>query len=228
MEQHRSLAHVQALKELLDELGIDRAAIVGNSMGGLVGMHFSAYHPERVDRCVTMGSGIIGQALLTPGGVSEGMRIILETYRDPSPENFRRLVNIMVHDPSFATDELLEERSASAIEVRHHLKNFLKPNEAGFAFFRPAPDGEELLARLTQSKVPCLFIHGRDDRVVHWETSLRAVSFVPDSSMHLVNRCGHWAQLEHADAFNSLVSAFLKLRKSGEDRKLDATTSQNF
>jgi 2-hydroxy-6-oxonona-2,4-dienedioate hydrolase len=228
MAQHRSIAHVEALVELLDELGIERASIVGNSMGGLVGMALSAEQPHRVERCVTMGSGIIGPAILTPGGLSEGMRIILETYRDPSPENFRRLVSIMVYDPSFATQELLEQRSAAALEARHHLANFLKPVEAGFAFFRPAPGGEELISRLMQSSTPCLFIHGRDDRVVHWETSLRAVSFVPDSSMHLVNRCGHWMQLEHAEAFNALVTGFLAQPRAADANPVTPSAARNF
>jgi 2-hydroxy-6-oxonona-2,4-dienedioate hydrolase len=52
-------------------------------------------------------------------------------------------------------------------------------------------------------------IHGRDDRTVHWEISLRAMSMIPDSRMVLLNRCGHWAQLEHAAEFNRLVTEFV-------------------
>jgi 2-hydroxy-6-oxonona-2,4-dienedioate hydrolase len=58
-------------------------------------------------------------------------------------------------------------------------------------------------------KVPTLLIHGRDDRTVHFEASLRLVGMIPNSRMVLINRCGHWAQLEHAAEFNRLVDDFV-------------------
>jgi 2-hydroxy-6-oxonona-2,4-dienedioate hydrolase len=57
---------------------------------------------------------------------------------------------------------------------------------------------------------PSLLIHGRDDRVVHFEHSLRLVSMIPDSRLVLLNRCGHWAQIEHAAEFNRLVTDFVE------------------
>ncbi len=64
-------------------------------------------------------------------------------------------------------------------------------------------------AALPTSSVPALIIHGRDDRTVHWEVSLRAMSMIQNSRMVLLNRCGHWAQLEHAAEFNRLVTEFV-------------------
>ena len=58
-------------------------------------------------------------------------------------------------------------------------------------------------------KAPTLVIHGRDDRVVHFEAGLRLVSMISDSRLLLLNRCGHWAQLEHADEFNRVVRDFI-------------------
>ena len=55
-----------------------------------------------------------------------------------------------------------------------------------------------------------MFIHGRDDRVVSYETSLLLTANVPNSRLVLINQCGHWAMIEHADEFNSLVIQFLK------------------
>ena len=56
---------------------------------------------------------------------------------------------------------------------------------------------------------PSLLIHGRDDRVVHFEHSLRLCSLIQDSRLYLINRCGHWAQLEHAEEFNRVVADFV-------------------
>ena len=65
------------------------------------------------------------------------------------------------------------------------------------------------LTKLLTLKVPTLLIHGRDDRTVHFEASLRMVAMIPNSRMVLINRCGHWAQLEHPAEFNRLVDDFV-------------------
>lgn len=195
----------RAMLQLMDAMGIDRAAFVGNSMGGGIGMIMAAEHPERVSHLVTMGAGIYAVNVMAPGTISDGMRTIFETYKDPSPENFRRLVEVMCFDPSFATAELAEERSRAALQYPEHLTNWLDlmNSGAGGAGFM------EAAAKMPASQVPTLVIHGRDDRTVHFETSMRANATIPNSRMVLLNRCGHWAQLEHASEFNGLVAHFL-------------------
>ena len=64
---------------------------------------------------------------------------------------------------------------------------------------------EELLS----VTAPALLIHGRDDRVMSYEHSLLLLAHLPNSRLVLFNRCGHWAQIEHADEFNRLVIDFL-------------------
>ncbi|MFC9977101.1 alpha/beta fold hydrolase [Spirillospora sp. NPDC127200] len=66
------------------------------------------------------------------------------------------------------------------------------------------------LDRLREIAVPTLLIHGRDDRVVPFESSLQLLARAPDSRLVLLNRCGHWAMIEHADGFNRLVADFVR------------------
>ena len=61
-------------------------------------------------------------------------------------------------------------------------------------------------------RAPALLFHGRDDRVVHYENSLALTSMIADSRLVLLNRCGHWAQVEHAAEFNRLVTDFVTHR----------------
>ncbi|MFC4946720.1 alpha/beta fold hydrolase [Pseudonocardia sp. GCM10023141] len=150
-----------AVLQLMDALDIERAAIVGNSMGGGIALAMAGLHPERVSHVVTMGSGGWGVSVLSPAGISEGFRALVDADEDPTEDNFRRLVTVMCFDPAFATDQLV------------------------------------------------VLVHGRDDRTVHYELSLRALAMVPDSRLVLLNRCGHWAQLEHPAEFNRLVDDFL-------------------
>lgn len=65
-------------------------------------------------------------------------------------------------------------------------------------------------ARLSGITVPTLLIHGRDDRVVPFENSLFLLANIPDSRLVLLNRCGHWAMIEHAEEFNRLVIDFVR------------------
>jgi len=195
--------NARAVKLVMDELGIDKAAIVGNSMGGAALQQFVTDYPERLSHFVTMGAGAPGVGIFVPGGVTEGIRILTETYRDPTPENFRRLVRIMVYDDSFVTDELIDLRCKAALANRTHLENWLSPKRNG------APGGDEMIAALSGANVPALIVHGRDDRVVPMEHSMRLNAMMQNSRMLIFNHCGHWAQIEHAGEFNWLLDNFI-------------------
>jgi 2-hydroxy-6-oxonona-2,4-dienedioate hydrolase len=140
--------------------------------------------------------------------MTQGIRILMETYRDPTPENFRRLVEIMVFDSSFVTEELCRARSENALKNREHLANF--PRRGSPDAIRSAMSPYELEERVKAYEGPSLFIHGRDDRVVQMEMTLRLVGMVKNAAAYIFNRCGHWCQIEHADAFNALVDSFLQ------------------
>lgn len=202
-------AVAESIVLLMDELGLEKAALVGNSGGGGAAMQVAALWPERVSHLVTMGSGIPapGSLIFSPAGMSEGINILLQAYSDPSPENFRRLVSVMVFDPAFVTDELCEMRSKAARSNPQHLANWAKRFTPGAL---PGMSFAELAEKVTAFSGPSLFIHGRDDRVVQMEMTLRLVSMVQNSAAHIFNRCGHWCQIEHARAFNMLVASFLR------------------
>lgn len=206
--ESRNAVNAEAVKLLMDELGIEKAALVGNSMGGAAVLQFMAEYPDRISHAITMGAGIFSlPPMLSPGGLSEGLKVLFGTYQNPTPEMFKRMVQVMVYDSSFVTDELAQERSEAALSVKEHLGNFLK-------WPMGHPDGwyggvEKLLNGLSQSKVPTMMIHGRDDRVVPLEVSLKTAGAIPNSRVVVLNKCGHWAQVEHRDEFNRLVRDFV-------------------
>ena len=210
----RNVANAEAVKLLMDELGLEKAALVGNSMGGAATLEFMARYPERISHAITMGSGLFGVPnMFTPGGPSPGIRVIFETYMNPTPENFRRLVEIMVYDASFVTEELTQQRSAAALAQREHLTNWLKGGPLGHG--GPFAGVEALMGKLAASAVPTLMIHGRDDKTVPMEVTMKTAGLIPNSRAVILNRCGHWAQVEHADEFNDLVLGFLAQGPAG-------------
>lgn len=195
--------HARTALEFMDALGIEKAAFIGNSMGGATCIHFTVAHPERVSHLITMGAGGGGPMLFGAGdGPTEGLKILNKGYLDPSPETMMELVNIMTFDPAFATEELAEQRSRNARARQDHLDNFI----AGMKMPRGVFATTEELASIP---VPTMVIHGRDDRVVHYENGLKLTTLIKNSRLVLLNRCGHWAQLEHADEFNELVENFV-------------------
>lgn len=194
--------HVEAAVRFLDELGIDKAAFVGNSMGGTTTLNFAVRHPDRISHAVTMGTTAPPPAVFSAaGGPSEGLKVLFHAYDDPSPKNISALVDVMTFDSGFATDELIAQRSEAARANPDHLRNFI---EGRHRPTRVAP-AEDLI----RINVPTLLFHGRDDRVVNYENSLRLVSLIPDSRLVVINRCGHWLQIEHADEFNRTVAEFI-------------------
>jgi 2-hydroxy-6-oxonona-2,4-dienedioate hydrolase len=151
-----------------------------------------------------MGAPSPGQDIFSPGGDwSEGMKVLMHAYREPTPENLKKLVQIMCYDQSMATDELAALRSQAALAHPEHLASWNSvwdnpPTHNPYADFA---------SKLKDISVPMLVIHGRDDRVVNYEHSLRFVSAVPDSRLLIINHRGHWVQIEHADEFNRTVAA---------------------
>lgn len=198
--------HAKAAVQLLDALGIEQAAFVGNSMGGITTLRLVTEYPERVNRIITMGPGSGTASITQPGGgLSEGMKVLLGGYREPTAASMKALVEVMTYDSArFGTDELAAERARAALANPEHLKNYLD----GFAAGGPIAKWFSLDA-LREVTVPALLIHGRDDRVVHFEHSLQLLARIPDSRLVLLNRCGHWVQVEHAEEFNRLVREFL-------------------
>jgi 2-hydroxy-6-oxonona-2,4-dienedioate hydrolase len=198
--------HPKTLVSLLDVLGIERAALVGNSMGGMTSITVAITHPERVSHLVTMGAPTPTASLLfSAGGWSEGMQVLLRAYREPTPDNMRSLVQVMCFDQKWATEELAEARSRAALVTPAHLDSWNRQFDGP-----PRPNPFFALGdRVREVSAPTLVIHGRDDRVVHYENGLQLTTRIADSRMVLLNRCGHWAQIEHADEFNRLVSNFV-------------------
>jgi len=196
---------VEAVVEFLDAVGVERAAFVGNSMGGHTSLRMAIERPERVSHLITMGPPIqMRPFLFGAGGPSEGIKIMYAGYFDQSVEAMRRLADIMVYDQErFASPELLEQRSKAAQERPEHLANVAK-----LIPHAPIPIWADL-SRLGEIEIPALLIHGRDDRVVSFESTLFLAANIPNSRAHIINRCGHWAQLEHADEFNRLVIDFV-------------------
>ena len=199
----RSDLNARALKGLLDALDIDRAHLIGNSMGGHSAVAFALANPQRVGKLILMGGGTGGPSQFVPMP-TEGIKLLQGLYRDPSIENLKKMMAVFVFDSSSLTDELFQARLDNMLKRRDHLENFVKSlaaNPKQFTDYGP---------RLSEIAAPTLVIWGRDDRFVPMDVGLRLIWGLPNAELHIFNKCGHWAQWEHADKFNRMVLDFLQ------------------
>ncbi|HEY3061245.1 MAG TPA: alpha/beta hydrolase [Chloroflexota bacterium] len=190
----------QVLRDFMAALGIEHAHFVGNSMGGQVAIKLAIDAPEKVDKLVVIGSNPVSYSLFSPMPL-EGIKHIAGYYRGeggPSLDKMRRLFQTILFDQSFATEDAIRERYEASIE----------PEVVALMTGSP-PANQDLSAELHMMKAPCLIIWGADDRFGALDVGLLMLKRFPNARMHIFNRCGHWAQVEHADAFNRLVIDFL-------------------
>src|SRR5947209_14431880 len=94
---HPMITALDAVVRFVDALGLEAVDIVGNSMGGGVGINYAIAHPERVHRLVTIGG--IGRNLLTPGP-AEGIRLVPEFTDQPSGDGVVRCRQRLGYEPA--------------------------------------------------------------------------------------------------------------------------------
>ncbi len=198
----RSDLNARALKGLLDAIGLERVHIIGNSMGGHSAVAFALANPARVGKLVLMGGGTGGPSQFVPMP-TEGIKLLQGLYRDPTIESLKKMMAVFVFDSSSLTEELFQARLDNMLSRREHLDNFVKSMAVNPKQF---PDQG---ARLSEITAPTLVIWGRDDRFVPMDLGLRLLWGMPNAELHIFNRCGHWAQWEHAAKFNRMVRDFL-------------------
>lgn len=198
----RSDLNARTLVGLLDHLGLERVHIMGNSMGAHGGVAFALSNPGRVGKLILMGGGTGGPSPFVPMP-TEGIKLIQALYRDPTIENLKRMMAVFVYDASSITEELFQARLQNILARQDHLQNFIKSLEANPKQF---PDYGHCLGEIS---APTLIIWGRDDRFVPMDTGLRLIWGLQNAQLHIFNRCGHWAQWEHANQFNRMVKDFL-------------------
>lgn len=199
-----------AVTPFLDALDIERVDIVGNSMGGGVGINTAITAPERVGRLVTIGG--IGTNIFSPGP-SEGIRLLQEFTEDPTRQRLVDWLNSMVYDRALVTEELIEERWALATDPDTLAAARRMYGKAAFAAMMAAMASSEAplpWARMHKVAAPTLLTWGRDDRVSPLDMALIPMRTIPNAELHVFPRCGHWAMIEAKDAFESVVSAFLR------------------
>ena len=195
---------------LLDTLGVTEVDVIGNSMGGGVGINFAINFSDRIGKLVTIGG--IGTNIFS-SGPSEGIRLLQEFTEDPTRQRLVDWLNSMVYDPALVTEQLIEERWALATDPETLASARRMYGKAAFAAMTKMMRNADFplpWATMHKVKAPTLLTWGRDDRVSPLDMALIPMRTISNAELHVFPNCGHWVMIEAKQAFESTVLGFLQ------------------
>jgi len=188
--------------------GIDKAALIGESMGGAIALLFALQYPAQVDKLVLADAGGLGEE------VSLSLRLMSvpllgELLSRPSRGGTARFLDELFYDQELVTDERIEEDyQMSAIPgARRCMLSMLRSMVNLWGARRDAY--HLILDRLEEIEVPALVVWGAEDGILPVAHAHQAVERLPNARLHVFEACGHVPNIERAEAFNVLVKDFL-------------------
>lgn len=179
----------------LDATGVDKFALVGNSLGGAVSIRIALDSPGRVQALV----------LMAPGGIEEtevyyampGIQKMVSQFvgGELDRDRMRSLLQMLVHDPEHVSDDLVEERfSILQHQPKEVLSRLVVPNMASE------------LAHLT---CPIIGFWGQQDQFTPVSGFSKFIEARTDCQFTIVANCGHWVMVERMNMFNAQLQHFL-------------------
>jgi pimeloyl-ACP methyl ester carboxylesterase len=182
---------------LLDEQGIERAHVLGVSLGGVIAQLVYLRHAARVLSLILVDTTPGGGAAAEPER-SERVQGRLDAIDRLGPREMarRRAPQLVRAD---APPALVQELEDIMAEVR----------PAGYRSAAIALGATDLTPRLGDIKAPTLVVHGEDDGVVPLATGRMLAAAIPGARLAVIERAGHVSNQEQPEAFNAIVREFL-------------------
>ncbi len=194
---------VRFLEGFLEDQGVDRCVLVGNSWGGAVALAAALEHPHRVERLVLVDSAGLGRSV-HPVFKAMGLPGIGHLLGNPTLAQLERFWNLLTHGDVEVPREVLEENlrylgvpgSDEVLRAARYGVNLLGQKHV-------------LVDRLEDVEAPTLVVWGEDDPILPLRHGERAVSRLPQGELRVLSRCGHLPPFERPDAFNGSLARFL-------------------
>lgn len=198
----------QFVKDFMDAESIDRASLIGHSLGGGISLQFSIQFPDKVDKLVLVGSAGLGQQVTLLLRVLT-LPIIGKFLARPSRKGTADFLKACLYDSALVTDELIDfgyslaslpgaqDALLSTVRTLGNIRGMRKD------VLRPIVDN------LSAISVPTLIFWGQQDRILPVAHAQVAEDKIPDTQLQIFDPCGHFPQLECPEEFNSIALKFL-------------------
>lgn len=185
---------------LMDALGIPRAVVGGNSLGGHVALAMGLDHPDRVSGLILTGSSGLFER-----GVTRGV-----PHR-PTAEYVRLKMEEVFYDARLVTPEWVESVRDTVNEPASALRVLR---------FARAAKRHNVEERLPEIRVPTLVLWGREDRITPPAAAERFCALIPDAELVYLRECGHTPMLEQPAAWSGVVRGWLQASRFRRRRGL--------
>jgi pimeloyl-ACP methyl ester carboxylesterase len=209
--EYTTALHVDVVEAFLDAIDVDRATVVGTSLGGGVALGLALQAPERVDRLVLADSFGLGREL-SNGDLSYALAR-LPTLNKLSIALLRRDERLaraslggIVKDPTSIPEALVEDFYAQLQRpgVGRAFRRW-RANEVTRAGYRTV-----YVDRLSEIDHPTLVLHGGEDDLFPPRWAERAADRLPEADLRIFEDCGHWLPREKPAECNEAIAAFLR------------------
>lgn len=173
---------------------LSNVILLGNSLGGHVGLVYVLAHPGYVKALVLTGSsGLYENAF---GG---------SFPRRESIDFVREKVRFTFYDPATATEEMVQE-IFQTINDRHKVIRILAMAKSAIR--------HNMKGDLRKITMPVLLVWGKDDKITPPEVAVEFNELMPNSELHWIEKCGHAPMMERPQEFNVYLKQFLnKIKK---------------
>ena len=190
---YRIAGFVEVLERFLQALEIERASILGHSLGGWIVAAFALQFPRRVDKLVLAdAAGIDAGAINPPIDLNVSTRA-----------NMRTILEFIFHKKAMVTDDFVD------LSYSLHLERGDGPTIRSVLETIMAPD-EKLDSSLGALQAPTLLLWGKEDALTPLAMAENFQRLIPGSRLEVIPECGHVPCLEKPAEFVQAVSHFLR------------------
>lgn len=180
------------VKRFIDHLGYSEVILLGNSLGGHIGLLCTRMYPEKVKALVITGSSGLYESAM---GESYPKRGDYEYIRKKAEDVF--------YDPKVATKEIVDD----VFETVNDRNKLIRTLAIAKSAIR-----HNMGKDLPKMHTPTCIIWGKNDQVTPPEVAEEFHTLMPDSDLYWIDKCGHAAMMEHPDKFNEFLYAWLQKR----------------
>ncbi|WP_339841782.1 alpha/beta hydrolase [uncultured Maribacter sp.] len=178
------------LKKFIEYKELDDVILLGNSLGGHIGLLYTKMYPAKVKALVITGSSGLYESAMGDGYPKRG-----------DYEFIKKKAQDVFYDPEIATKEIVDEVFAT-VNDRVKLVKTLAIAKSAIR--------HNMAQDLPKMKTPTCIIWGKNDSVTPPDVAELFDELLPNSDLFWIDECGHAPMMEHPDEFNTILDNWLQ------------------
>lgn len=180
------------VSDFIDHMGFEKVILLGNSLGGHIGLLCTKLFPNKIQALVITGSSGLYESAMGESYPKRGDR-----------DYIRKKAENVFYDPQVATREIVDEVYAT-VNDRNKLIRTLAIAKSAIR--------HNMAKDLPKMTTPTCIIWGKQDNVTPPNVAEEFHELLPDSDLYWIDKCGHAAMMEHPNEFNEILYEWLQKR----------------